>query len=141
MLGETSRAGIALIRGDAGFVTAVWGIGKMDRRGRNLIFYRIVLPVCTGVNLGLGILMLVLLHPVNWLNWMELVTGVLCCVIAGSLAMAGATRSYWGSAMERQVSAWRRVVDAIFQWIEEAPVPVDSIHTLKRSLDEAITSE
>ncbi|HZV51142.1 MAG TPA: hypothetical protein VFD49_15420 [Candidatus Dormibacteraeota bacterium] len=113
----------------------------MDRKGRSIIFYRVVLPVCTGVNLGLGILMLVLLHPLNWLNWMELVTGVLCCVIAGSLAAAGASRSYWGSAMERQVSAWRRVVDTIFHWIEEAPVPVDSIHTLKRSLDEAIASE
>jgi hypothetical protein len=114
----------------------------MDRRKESdLILYRIVLPTCTGLNLGLGVLMLVLLHPSSWLNWMELVTGVLCCAIAGSLAAAGAARSYWSSAMERQVSTWRRVIDTIFRWIEEAPVPVDSIHTLKRSLDEAIASE
>jgi hypothetical protein len=40
--------------------------------------------------------------------------------------------------MERQVRTWHRVVDAMFGWIEEAPVSADSIHRLKRSLDKAI---
>ena len=42
--------------------------------------------------------------------------------------------------MERQVSAWRRIADAMFRWIEETPVPVDSLKTLQRSLDETIGS-
>ena len=113
----------------------------MDRRRRGVIFYRVILPGFTLVNLGLGVFTLAELHPSGWLSWLELATGAFCCMIAGLLAGAGWSKSYWGSAMERQVTAWRRIVDAMFGWIEEAPVPADSLRRLKRSLDEAIVSK
>jgi hypothetical protein len=112
----------------------------MDRRRRGIIFYRVILPGFTLVNLGLGIFTLMALQPAGWLGWMELGTGVFCCAIAGWLAGAGWSKAYWGSAMERQVTAWRRIVDAMFCWIEEAPVPADSLRTLKRSLDETLVT-
>jgi len=113
----------------------------MDRRRRGIIFYRVILPGFTVVNLLLGIITLVQLRPAGWLAWMELGTGAFCCAIAGWLAGAGWSKSYWGSAMERQVTAWRRIVDAMFRWIEEAPVPADSLRTLKRSLDETLVTK
>jgi hypothetical protein len=118
------------------------GKGKgMDRRRRGIIFYRVVLPGFTLVNLGLGVLTLMGLRPSGITGYMELFTGVFCCGIAGWLAGAGWSKSYWGSAMERQVTAWRRIVDAMFRWIEEAPVPADSLRTLKRSLDETLVTK
>lgn len=113
----------------------------MDRRRRGVIFYRVILPGFTLVNLGLGVFTLTGLRPANWLGWMELGTGVFCCVIAGWLAGAGWSKRYWGSAMERQVTTWRRIVDAMFRWIEDAPVPADSLRTLKRSLDETLVTK
>ena len=115
----------------------------MNRRRRANIFYRVILPVFTLANLFLGIVTLVQLHPWSsgWLGWLELGTGAFCCAIAGWLAGAGWSKSYWGSAMERQVTAWRRIVDAMFGWIEEAPVPADSLRTLKRSLDETLVTK
>jgi hypothetical protein len=114
---------------------------RMDRSRRGIIFYRVVLPGFTLVNLGLGVFTLTGLHPNGLLGWMMLGTGVLCCGIAGWLAGAGWSKNYWGSAMERQVTAWRRIVDAMFGWIEEAPVPADSLRTLKRSLDETLVTK
>jgi hypothetical protein len=117
------------------------GRDRMDRRRRGIIFYRVILPGFTLVNLGLGIFTLVQLHPIGPLGAMELATGAFCCAIAGWLAGAGWSKSYWGSAMERQVTAWRRIVDAMFRWIEDAPVPAESLRTLKRSLDETLTTK
>ena len=102
------------------------------------IFYRFVLPGLTVANLGLGLVMLTMLEPSSRATWLELVTGAFCCVVAGLLAGAAWSKWYWGSAMERQVRTWHRVVDAMFRWLEEAPVPVDSIRVLKRSVDKAI---
>jgi len=113
----------------------------MDRRRRGIIFYRVVLAGVTLVNLGLGIFTLTGLRPSGLLEWMMLGTGALCCGIAGLLAGAGWSKAYWGSAMERQVTAWRRIVDTMFGWIEEAPVPADSLRTLKRSLDETLVTK
>lgn len=113
----------------------------MDRRRRGIIFYKVVLPGFMLVNLGLGIFTLVQLHPTGMFGWMELGTGAFCCAIAGLLAGAGWSKSYWGSAMERQVTAWRRIVDAMFRWIEDAPVPAESLRTLKRSLDETLITK
>jgi hypothetical protein len=110
----------------------------MEMRRRGVVFYRLVLPVFTLVNLGLGVFMLVSVGPTGWTGWMELATGGFCCAIAGCLAGAGWSKNYWSSAMERQISAWRRMADAMFRWIEETPVPVDSLKTLQRSLDETI---
>jgi hypothetical protein len=113
----------------------------MDTRRRGVIFYKVILPVLTLVNLGLGVFVLTGLHPTSPYGWLEVGTGVFCCVIAGWLACAGWSKSYWGSAMERQVTAWRRIVDAMFHWIEEAPVPADSLRALKRSLDETLVTK
>jgi hypothetical protein len=110
----------------------------MNSRRGVAIFYRFVLPVFTVANLGLGLFLLTMLRPPGWLAWLELGTGALCCCIAGWLAGAAWTKSYWASAMERQVRTWRRIVDATFGWLEDAPVPADSIHVLKRSLDKVI---
>ncbi len=111
---------------------------SMDRRRRGVVFYRVVLPGFIIVNLGLGIATLVALRPVGWIGLLELGTGVFCCLVAGVLIGAGFSKAYWSSAMERQVSAWRRIADAMFRWIEETPVPVDSLKTLQRTLDETI---
>lgn len=102
------------------------------------IFYKFVLPGLTIANLGLGLLILTMLGPTGWMAWLELVVGAFCCSCAGWLVGAAWSKSYWGSAMDRQVRTWRRIVDAMFRWLEEAPVPADSIHVLKRSLDKAI---
>jgi hypothetical protein len=102
------------------------------------IFYRFVLPGLTVANLGLGLVMLTMVGPGSIASWLELVTGAFCCAVAGWLAGAAWSKWYWGSAMERQVRTWHRVVDAMFRWLEEAPVPVDSLRVLKRSVDKAI---
>jgi hypothetical protein len=110
----------------------------MDNRRGVKIFYCLILPGFTLGNMGLGLFLLTMLHPPGWMAGLELVAGALCCCVAGWLGGAAWTKSIWGSAMERQVRTWRRIVDAMFGWIEEAPVPADSIHTLKRTLDKAI---
>src|SRR5439155_1212390 len=112
--------------------------GERDNRRGGKILYWFILPGFTLGNLGLGLFLLTMLRPPVWLAGLELVAGALCCCVAGWLGGAAWTKSIWGSAMERQVRTWRRIVDAMFGWIEEAPVPADSIHTLKRSLDKAI---
>jgi hypothetical protein len=68
---------------------------------------------------------------------LEVATGAFCCVVAGWLAAAAWSKSYWGSAMTRQITAWRQIADAIFAWLEEAPLPADALQRLKASLDEA----
>ena len=113
----------------------------MEKRRRGIIFYRVILPLFTVVNLGLGIITLLGLRPASWVGWLSLGTGVFCCSIAGWLAGAAWSKWYWGSAIERQVTTWRRIVDAMFRWIEEAPVPADSLRTLKRSLDETLVTK
>lgn len=113
----------------------------METRRRGAVFYRVILPALTLVNLGMGVgITLVALHPSGLTGWFGLGTGVFCSLVAGFLIGAGISKFYWSSAMERQVSAWRRIADALFRWIEETPVPVDSLKTLQRSLDETIGS-
>jgi hypothetical protein len=38
--------------------------------------------------------------------------------------------------MARQIAAWRLIADAIFVWLEEAPLPAEALQRLKASLDE-----
>jgi hypothetical protein len=102
-------------------------------------FYRVFLPIAVAVNLGLGIIVLSALNPQDWLRAVVIGTGVLCCFIAGWLASAAWTKSYWGNTMARQIATWRRIADAIFVWVEEAPLPAEALHRLKRSLDEVVT--
>jgi hypothetical protein len=110
----------------------------MDISSRTKLCYRLVLPTCVVVNLGLGVTLLGIMHPPrSWLEWVELASGVLCCAIAGGVASALVSRRYWGAAISRQVAAWRRIADAVFGWLEEAPVPADAIRGLQRSVEEA----
>jgi hypothetical protein len=38
--------------------------------------------------------------------------------------------------MARQITVWRQIADAIFVWLEEAPLPAEALQRLKTSLDE-----
>jgi hypothetical protein len=40
--------------------------------------------------------------------------------------------------MARQVAVWRRIADAFFAWLEDAPLPPEALHRLKSSLDEVV---
>ena len=64
--------------------------------------------------------------------------GAFCCVVAGWLAAAAWSKSYWNRSMARQVALWRRIADTIFAWLEDAPLPAESLHTLKSSLEEVV---
>jgi hypothetical protein len=101
------------------------------------LFYRVFLPAAVAVNLGLGLAVLNELRPEGWLGWLEVLTGAFCCMVAGWLAASAWSKSYWGSAMARQITAWRQIADAIFVWLEEAPLPAEALQRLKTSLDEA----
>ena len=92
-------------------------------------FYAMFLPLGVLANLGLGVFILT-----------QVGTGALCCVIAGWLAAAAWSKSYWHRSMARQVATWRRIADAFFAWIEEAPVPPEALRSLRSSLEEAVPS-
>jgi hypothetical protein len=110
----------------------------MIKRSPDRFFYRVFLPVSVAVNLALGVLILNGLEPRGWLGWLQVATGAFCCLVAGLLAAASWSKSYWGNAMARQVAIWRQIADAIFSWLEEAPLPADALQRLKRSLDEVV---
>jgi hypothetical protein len=112
----------------------------MSKPSRGRLFYRVVLPISVAINVGLGLAVLIQLQPNGWLEWLEVATGAFCFGVAGWLAAAAWSKSYWGSAMTYQVMAWRQIADAIFAWMEEVPLPVDALHRLKASLDEAMRS-
>src|SRR5256885_1942721 len=71
----------------------------MDRRHRGIIFYRLILPGFTLVNLRLGIFTLTELKPNGPLGWMMLGTGAFCCGVAGWLAGGGWSQGDLGSAL------------------------------------------
>ena len=101
-------------------------------------FYGVFLPLGVLANLGLGIVIIAGLHPSSWPGWLEVGTGAFCCMVAGWLAAAAWSKSYWNNAMARQVVVWRRIADAFFGWLEEAPLPAEALTRLKTSLDEAV---
>lgn len=105
---------------------------------RQRLFYGLFLPIGVLANLGLGVLILTGLNPASWSSWLQIATGALCCVIAGWLAAAAWSKYYWNRSMSRQVATWRRIADAFFAWVEEAPVPAEALHSLKTSLEEAV---
>jgi hypothetical protein len=118
-------------------------VRRVSRRARphairDRIFYGVFLPLGVIANLGLGIMILARLQPGAWSGWLEVGTGAFCCVVAGWLAAAAWSKSYWNNAMARQVAVWRRIADAFFGWLEEAQVPPESLSRLKTSLDEAV---
>ncbi|HKW72790.1 MAG TPA: hypothetical protein VJQ08_08185 [Candidatus Dormibacteraeota bacterium] len=108
-------------------------------RSPGRFFYRVFLPIAVAANLGLALIILIQLQPAGWLGALEIGTGAFCCVVAGWLAAAAWSKSYWGGAMSRQISAWRQIADTIFFWLEEAPVPIDALQRLNDSLSEVVT--
>jgi hypothetical protein len=110
----------------------------MVTRSSGRLFYRVFLPLGVTVNVGLGVVILSDLRPDGWLGWLEVATGAFCCVVAGWLAASAWSKSYWGSAMTHQITAWRQIADAIFAWLEEAPLPAEALQGLKGSLDDVV---
>jgi len=108
----------------------------MFARSAGRFFYQVFLPIAVAVNLGLGVAVLSNLRPDGWLGWLEVGSGAFSCVVAGWLAASAWSKSYWGKAMARQITAWRQIADAIFVWLEEAPLPAEALHRLKAALDE-----
>jgi hypothetical protein len=108
----------------------------MSNRSAGRMFYRVFLPLAVALNLGLAIAVLSNLGPVGWLGWLEVLSGAFCCVVAGWLAASAWSKSYWSSAMARQINVWRQIADAIFAWLEEAPLPAEALQRLKTELDE-----
>ena len=113
-----------------------------DRRispvAREQLFFRLFLPLGILANLGLGVWILADLNPHLWSDWLQLGTGAFCCMVAGWLAAAAWSKSYWSRTMVRQIAVWRRIADTFFAWLEEAPLPPEALHRLKSSLDEAV---
>jgi hypothetical protein len=112
----------------------------MPTPSRGRFFYRVFLPLAVAANVGLALAVLMQLRPDGWLGWLEVATGGFCCAVAGWLAASAWSKSYWGSAMARQVMAWRQIADAIFAWMEEVKLPAETLQRLKASLDEAMRS-
>ncbi|HSP08801.1 MAG TPA: hypothetical protein VLU92_04310 [Candidatus Dormibacteraeota bacterium] len=106
------------------------------KRSRDSRFFKVLLPGFAAANLGLGLVVLAQLGPHLWLQWLEIATGAFCCAVAGWLAASGWSKSYWGKSMARQVFAWHRMVDAIFAWVEDLPIPAESVYRLKRALED-----
>ncbi|HEV2953151.1 MAG TPA: hypothetical protein VG015_03570 [Candidatus Dormibacteraeota bacterium] len=113
----------------------------MSRGAGGAIFYWLVLPLMTVLNLALAFLLLSKLGPSGWQGWMELGAGVFCCLVAGWLAASAWSKSYWGAAMNYQVVRWRRMTDVIFRWLEEAPVSPEAVRRLQGSLNDVITED
>ncbi len=111
--------------------------GVRESRSQRL-FYSVFLPLGVVANFGLGLVILAGLNPSRWSDWLQVATGALCCAIAGWLAAAAWSKFYWHRSMARQVAVWRRIADAFFVWVEEAPVPAESLKSLKSNLEEAV---
>jgi hypothetical protein len=102
------------------------------------LFYRVFIPIAVAVNLGFGVVILSYLGPGGRLGWLEVGTGAFCCLVAGWLAASAWSKSYWNAARARQIAAWRQIADAIFAWLEEAPLPAEALQRLKGSLDDVV---
>jgi hypothetical protein len=109
-------------------------------RGSHRLFYRVFLPLAVLANLTLGVGILGGLNPIGWPGWLEVGTGAFCCMVAGWLAAAAMSTSYWNRSMSRQIAVWRQIVDTFFGWVEDAPVPTDALHRLRASLDKVVPS-
>src|SRR3984893_17853071 len=106
-------------------------------RGERL-FYRVFLPLGVLANLILGLVLLIDLPPATWSGWLQIAIGAFCCVVAGWLAAAAWSKSYWNRAMTRQVTVWHQIADTFFDWLEDAPLPPEALHGLKTSLDKVV---
>jgi|SRR5215467_2169772 len=113
---------------------------RLPEGKRERYFYGLFLPIGVIANLALGVLILVGLNPGTWAAWLQIATGALCCMIGGWLAAAAWSKFYWHRSMTRQVATWRRIADAFFAWVEAAPLPAESLVSLKSSLEEVVPS-
>jgi hypothetical protein len=113
-------------------------VACLDRR-RDLVFYRIVLPLLTLANVLLAAVVATSLRPNGWLDWVAMGTAGFCCAVAGWLAASLWSKSYWAQVIARQVAAWRRMADTMLAWIEELPISNEALDGLRRSLEEAST--
>ena len=104
------------------------------------MFYGLFVPLGILANLALGVLLLIGLGPASWSDWLQIVIGALCCVIAGWLAASAWSKYFWNRSMAKQVATWRRIADAFFSWIEHIPVPAEALNDLKSSLEEVVPS-
>lgn len=95
-----------------------------------------VLPFLALVNLCLGFLLLSMLRPRGWLDWLVAVVGGFCFLVGGWLGASGWSRTYWGQVMTVQVRAWHRMSDTILDWLEELRVSPDNLERLRRRLEE-----
>jgi hypothetical protein len=112
---------------------------SMSRLARShRLFYGLFLPAGVVANLVLGLLILTGLRPESWSGWLQVGCGAFCCLVAGWLAAASFSNSYWSRSMARQVAVWRQIADAFFGWLEDAPLPVEDLRRLKTSLDEVV---
>lgn len=102
------------------------------------VFYALLLPLGVVANLGLGVAVLANLRPDGILQWLLVGVGAFCCVVAGWLAAAAWSKFYWHRSIARQVAVWRRISDTIFAWLEDVPMPAESLHRLRTSLEEAV---
>jgi hypothetical protein len=107
----------------------------LDRR-RDLVFYRLVVPTLAAANVVLAGILVSNLQPTGWLEWLEVATAGFCCGVAGWLGASLWSKSYWAQVIARQVAAWRRMADTILEWIEDLPIPSESVEGLKRSLED-----
>jgi uncharacterized membrane protein len=116
------------------------GVPRLQESRAQRFFYSVVLPLGAVANLVLGLIVLVQMKLGGEFGWLELATGAFCCMIAGWLAASAWSKSYWNRSMARQVALWRRIADAFFTWLEDVPLPAESLHRLKSSLDEVVPS-
>lgn len=106
------------------------------------LFYQVFLPLGIVANLVLGVLILTRLRPDGWSGWLLVGTGAFCCLVAGWLSAAAWSKVYWNRSMARQVALWRQIADAFFTWVEDVPLPAESVHRLRAALDRVVpTSE
>ncbi len=116
------------------------GVPQKLETASQRVFYALFLPLGAAANLALGLVVLTGLKAQNDYGWLEVGTGAVCCMIAGWLAAAAWSRYYWKRSMARQVAVWRRIADAFFTWVEDAPLPADAVHNLKSALDKIVTT-
>ena len=102
------------------------------------VFFSVFVPLGAIANVGLGVFVLSGLRPDGELNWLQLGTGAICCMIAGWLAAISWSKSYWYRSMARQVAVWRSIADALFTWVDELHVPVEALLRLRTSLEQAV---
>lgn len=105
---------------------------------KDTIFYRVFLPISVAANLALGVVILSGLEPHAWIGWLQVGSGAFCCLVAGWLAAAAWSKSYWGNTMARQVAMWHRISNTFFWWLEDVQLPPEALHRLKKSLDEVV---